>query len=600
MRATRRFAAALFLVGVTIVAAPAPAQQRWRLPAGGSAVFEAAEQLRWYPVADPKRRPAKPTSQAPYATMLFASELDDDQLRLRVTPTDVRWIAPAVAFDLGVTGRCRLDERFEWVEEFGHLRLRGAAGPVAEDGTQTIELQLETEAPKGGELPDRVFAAWLERVRHLDARGRLVVTRRIDAQRGVVAEFTSQLELDCVRGPDDERLRLELEQRWTLAELRDNRGAGFGGRVADAVRRAAGWIHAALARGTRWDRVRETSQSQGAGAWALMLLALLHAEYDAGDTVVRARLNQVRRAELTQTYSLSLAILLLEKLYAPRGERDALITGAMKHSAPRQPGAEDRALLEEWTKRLLANRDRDVDRAYVSRWSYSGNGYDNSNTQFALLALHSAALCGVEISRGVWHSAAQHLLTAQTPTEGKAVRLQLIPHRDAREAGAPRLLDRSAPTATARGFSYRGADEIPYGAMTCAGISGSTLCIANLTGDDGKQAAECAALQQTLRDGFAWLARHRTLRRVAGDEVGHHDYWYYYWLYSLERACELSQTAWIGEWDWYNDGAELLLASQRDDGSWGGEVDTSFALLFLKQAQLPVITGLRNAPRRGR
>jgi len=43
----------------------------------------------------------------------------------------------------------------------------------------------------------------------------------------------------------------------------------------------------------------------------------------------------------------------------------------------------------------------------------------------------------------------------------------------------------------------------------------------------------------------------------------------------------------IGGKDWYSWGAELLLVSQKQDGSWSGEygyADTCFALLFLKRA----------------
>jgi hypothetical protein len=40
----------------------------------------------------------------------------------------------------------------------------------------------------------------------------------------------------------------------------------------------------------------------------------------------------------------------------------------------------------------------------------------------------------------------------------------------------------------------------------------------------------------------------------------------------------------LGPADWYADGAAYLLKSQRPNGSWGDEVNTSFALLFLTRA----------------
>ena len=76
---------------------------------------------------------------------------------------------------------------------------------------------------------------------------------------------------------------------------------------------------------------------------------------------------------------------------------------------------------------------------------------------------------------------------------------------------------------------------------------------------------------------------------------------HYYYLYGLERAGVLADTAWVGTHDWYLEGAEFLLPAQRADGSWeqadsgqgagpfqdlgrSPQVDTCFALLFLKRA----------------
>jgi hypothetical protein len=65
----------------------------------------------------------------------------------------------------------------------------------------------------------------------------------------------------------------------------------------------------------------------------------------------------------------------------------------------------------------------------------------------------------------------------------------------------------------------------------------------------------------------------------------------YYFLWSLERVGVALDLKTIGKKDWYAWGSELLLANQQADGSWRGEfadcgADTAFALLFLKQANL--------------
>jgi hypothetical protein len=67
-----------------------------------------------------------------------------------------------------------------------------------------------------------------------------------------------------------------------------------------------------------------------------------------------------------------------------------------------------------------------------------------------------------------------------------------------------------------------------------------------------------------------------------------------YFLWSVERVAVLYDLKTIGNKNWYLWGTEILLANQRDNGSWtGGQyhqanpvIDTCFALLFLKRANL--------------
>ena len=64
----------------------------------------------------------------------------------------------------------------------------------------------------------------------------------------------------------------------------------------------------------------------------------------------------------------------------------------------------------------------------------------------------------------------------------------------------------------------------------------------------------------------------------------------YYFLWSLERVAVALDLDTLGGKDWYAWGSEILVANQAADGSWHGEyaatVDTCFALLFLKRANL--------------
>jgi hypothetical protein len=63
----------------------------------------------------------------------------------------------------------------------------------------------------------------------------------------------------------------------------------------------------------------------------------------------------------------------------------------------------------------------------------------------------------------------------------------------------------------------------------------------------------------------------------------------YYFLFTLERVCVALDLETLGGKDWFNWGAEVLLANQQNDGSWKGDhgtADTCFALLFLRRANL--------------
>ncbi|MGH7169044.1 MAG: HEAT repeat domain-containing protein, partial [Gemmataceae bacterium] len=65
----------------------------------------------------------------------------------------------------------------------------------------------------------------------------------------------------------------------------------------------------------------------------------------------------------------------------------------------------------------------------------------------------------------------------------------------------------------------------------------------------------------------------------------------YYFLWSLERVAVALNLDTIGKKDWYGWGAEILVDNQLPNGSWVGDygicgADTCFALLFLKRANL--------------
>ena len=80
---------------------------------------------------------------------------------------------------------------------------------------------------------------------------------------------------------------------------------------------------------------------------------------------------------------------------------------------------------------------------------------------------------------------------------------------------------------------------------------------------------------------------------VRGGNAGEHPL---YTLWSIERVGVLYNIDKIGGVDWYEYGAELLIKSQGQNGSWGGgDIDTSFAILFLSKANLTRDLSNRNS-----
>lgn len=203
-------------------------------------------------------------------------------------------------------------------------------------------------------------------------------------------------------------------------------------------------------------------------------------------------------------------------------------------------------------------------------WSYHGHdaiGFglgDNSNTQFALLALHEAQRSGVEVNPIIWRRALSHWLTSQNMDGG---------------------------------FGY-GPHQSSTGSMTCAGISSMVIAAGKLTIGDAKvknSKVECCGDQMSdlpLERAISWMGAHFSAQRNPGMESNPVNYWNYY-MYGLERAGRLTGRRFLGEHDWYREGAEVFVARQNRDGSWDSDnradVGTALGLLFLAKGQRPIV-----------
>lgn len=183
---------------------------------------------------------------------------------------------------------------------------------------------------------------------------------------------------------------------------------------------------------------------------------------------------------------------------------------------------------------------------------------DNSNSQFAVVALWTAQRHGVPMERTLRH-VAHRFQTSQCPTGGWGYR-----------------------------YSHGGNVE-ETGAMTGSGLLG--LAVGHGLARDGLPALKNVQDPMIAR-GFI------SLYHYVGEPAGRTERLpmvNLYLLWSVERVAVLYDLPTIGDKDWYRWGAEILVANQVPRrGNWqngqypesNGVLDTCFALLFLKRANL--------------
>ena len=343
------------------------------------------------------------------------------------------------------------------------------------------------------------------------------------------------------------------------------------------------------------------------GATALAGLTLLECGAKPDDKAVRLAADAVRKASLTLThnYSIALAILFFDRLGDPadvpliesltvRLLAGQTATGGWHYRSPPISAAEMRRLQAQLNQRKeLAGRREppkpgerrrtakdlpmEIQQQLAALHRMGGPptvvGSDNSNTQFATLALWVAR---------------RHGLPVEDALKRVEARFRSSQHADG-------------------GWGYfeqgtRGPMTGSTASMTCAGLLGLAVAdgqtLESKPAKAGSKPATALGKDPRIRRGLLALStaigspadepRKSGDRPLRGGAVGGRTY---YFLWSLERVAVALDLNTIGKKDWYTWGADILLANQQEDGSWQGfygdcGADTCFALLFLKRANL--------------
>jgi hypothetical protein len=312
-----------------------------------------------------------------------------------------------------------------------------------------------------------------------------------------------------------------------------------------------------------------------AGSTALAVLAVLKGGVKGNDPSVARAFEYLRRYQYDHVYTVSCLLMALEARYFPKG--------ATPSQAVKEIPEADQVWIRAAARWLIAQQGagfRQGQRQDHPVWRYPHGGYDLSNTQYALFGLAAARRCGVPASK-VWLPALRYVLRAQEK-DGPKVSVS-------RYFRSGRYVRRRTEKAKARGFGYQRRSRAT-GSMTSAGICSLILCRAALGRNPTFRQNYREKTRAALRDALAWLEEYYDI----GVNPFRGGTWWEYYLFNLERVGVLMDQRYLGTHDWYQEGAERLLAVQAQDGSFGGGViNTAFALLFLKRATVPPLTQTR-------
>ena len=295
------------------------------------------------------------------------------------------------------------------------------------------------------------------------------------------------------------------------------------------------------------------------GLNGLCTLALLNAGVAPSDPTIQKALDRIRRSiqrdPSRNTYAVSLQTMALCRA---EPQRDAVQIGQNV----------------KWLESTQIDNG-----PTKGSWGYPSSFGDNSNSQFALLALYEADQ--LKNRRGE----------------------KLVP-----------VADRTWRLAKAYWESCQNVDgSWPYqrshmststGSMTCAGIAAMVITDdrtnppdAMVTGDQIECCGRGESENQHIVRGLQWLGANFT---VNGNPGYPRQTFMYYYLYGLERVGRMTARRFIGGHDWYREGADVLVRNQDGlSGFWKGvgyaeeepTIGTSLALLFLSKGRWPVLLG---------
>ncbi len=308
-------------------------------------------------------------------------------------------------------------------------------------------------------------------------------------------------------------------------------------RIQESIGNAISWLET--------DQAQDGSWSGDLGITSLLTLALINAGYSEDDTMVANAIDYINEyvqldgsiaaAPTYSNYYTSVSILALSATTNP--DYESTVNNAVQFIMESQ----------------LKTPNEDIDADWVGGFGYGGAKHagrpDISNTQFAIMALHSAAanFDDIDVPDTVWDSTIEFLTKCQNLVETN-----------------PLASDKNSPSYNDGGFVYypgfsKAGEDISYGSSTSAGVWSMFLC--GLDGDD-----------QRIAEGLNWLNNHYTWD--INPNLEEKGLFNYYW--GAARANLFSKKSIVidleaNHHNWYEELAEKLMELQSPDGYWVNE-----------------------------
>jgi hypothetical protein len=323
--------------------------------------------------------------------------------------------------------------------------------------------------------------------------------------------------------------------------------------VDEAIKKAINYIYSQQSSGN-WEVVPSRSKDdpanvegyQWGGLSSLATCALLYARESPQDPRIKEALDFLLKAEIKGIYALGFRCQVWQMTSNVPGVKQKAFED-FKHllEAVHKRGSSEAGVPLKGMFPYAFDKGKPIG----EKW------YDHSVSQYGVLAMWALNQMGIEVPADYW---------ATTETVWRE-------HQN--DDG---------------GWSYQFREREPTStpAMTAAGLA--TLFITQ----DYVHSMEGLSCTGNVKDkhlerALRWMSAN--FKKVEGN---------YYALYGVERVGVASGYKYFGDQDWYQYGADFLVRTQHEDGSWGAEEgrdnakkipNTGFGLMFLVRGRAPVL-----------